>query len=186
MARKKTSDKVVETTVTYLEMGAPPARATRAAPLGRLAILRAEKPTVSFYHYLYGTIGEPWRWTDRRLMNDEGLREIIHDPKVEIYVLYVNGVPAGFAELDRRRSRDVELVYFGLVPEFIGHGLGAYLLDWAVHQAWTYDPERVWVHTCTLDHPRALRLYQRAGFVAYTRQVERVTAAAAPSGGGSG
>ena len=174
MTRKKPPGELVETTVTYLEMRSPPRRPATPAPLGKLAILRSEQPTVSFYRYLYNTIGEPWNWSDRRRLDDDALRAIIHDPKVEIYVLYAAGVPAGYVEIDLRRDREAEIAYFGLAPEYIGRGLGVFLLDWAIAAAWTHQPKRVWVHTCTLDHPRALPLYQRAGFVPYQRRTEKV------------
>ncbi|MCH7887909.1 MAG: GNAT family N-acetyltransferase [Proteobacteria bacterium] len=191
MARRDQLGEVLETTVTYLEMTSPPRRPATPAPLGKLAVMRAELPTVSFYRYLYNTVGEAWNWSERRRLDDEAMRAIIRHPEVLIYVLYAAGVPAGFAELDLRRAGEVELAYFGLTPEYVGRGLGAYLLDWAVAAAWTRKPKRVWVHTCTLDHPRALSLYQRAGFVVYKRRVEKVerlvpVALAAPSDGGSG
>ncbi len=186
----------IETTVTYLEMHQRPTRPTVPAPMGKFAILRAEEPTVSFYRYLYDTVGEPWNWTDRRVIGGDALAAIITDPKVEIFVLYAGGVPAGFVELDRRIEGEVELAYFGLLPDFIGRGLGRYFLDWAIHAAWESEPKRVWVHTCDLDDPRALPVYQRAGFTAYQRRVEEVVALEAlepgppaaadpPSGGGS-
>ena len=168
------AEDLVETTVTSLEMRSPPKRPPAPVPLGKFAILRAERPTVSFYRYLYDTIGEPWTWTDRRRMDDETLREIIHDPRVEISVLYAAGVPAGYFELDCRIEGEVELVYLGLIPDFIGRGLGRYLLDCSVATAWTREPGRVWVQTCTLDHPGALSLYQRAGFSPYKQEVEEV------------
>lgn len=174
MTRGKRSLPVVETTVTYLEMRERPKRPRAPAPFGRLAILRAHKPTISFYRYLYNTVGESWNWTDRRLLTDEELAAIIHDPKVEIYVLYADGVPAGYAELDLRREEEIELVYLGLIPEFVGRGLGEFLLDWAIETAWARTPRRLWAHTCTLDHPRALSTYQKAGFVPYMQQVEKV------------
>lgn len=166
----------IETVVTYLEMRTPPTRPAAPAPVGKLAILRAEAPTLSFYRYLYDTVGEPWNWTDRRVLPDDELGAVIRDPKVEIYVLYSGGVPAGFVELDKRREREVELAYFGLIPEFVGRGLGTFLLDWAVRAAWLDGPERVWVHTCTLDHPRAIAMYQRAGFTPYKQATEQVVA----------
>ncbi len=178
-ARAAANDDSIETTVTYLEMRAPPQRPARPTPMKRLAILRAEPPTVSFYRYLYERIGALWNWTERRLLDDEALAAIIGDERVEIYVLYVAGVPAGYAELDRRIEGEVEIAYFGLLPEFVGRGLGAYFLDWAVAAAWTRGPERVWLHTCDLDHPRALSVYQRAGFVPYRQQIERVPTEAA-------
>ena len=126
----------IETLVTYLEMRAPPARPPRPAPRSDLEIRRARRPTVSFYRYLYAAVGEPWTWTVRRCFSDAELQAILCDPRVEVNVLWVGGVPAGYAELDRRAPPDIELAYFGLMPEFIGQGLGGYLLDWAIHHAW--------------------------------------------------
>ncbi len=176
MARKKAPGEQLETTVTYLERTSPPRRPATPAPLGKLAVLRAERPTVSFYRYLYNTIGEAWNWSERRRLDDEALRAIIRHPEVRIYVLYAAGVPAGFAELDTRRAGEVELAYLGLVPEYVGRGLGGYLLDWAVSAAWLMAPKRVWLHTCSLDHPSALPMYQRAGFVPYDQRIETVAA----------
>ena len=156
--------------VTHLEMKARPAQPTLPAPR-RTALLRAEQPTLSFYRYLYNTIGERWLWYERRAMDDAALASIIHDPGTEIYVLYSGGVPAGYAELNRRAKKEIELAYFGLMPEFIGQGLGRYFLSWAVNCAWAYEPERLWVSTNNFDHPRALQSYQRAGFAPYHQEV---------------
>jgi GNAT superfamily N-acetyltransferase len=159
--------------VTYLEMTTQPANPKQRPPIEKLALLRAERPTVSFYRYLYNTVGEPWLWVDRRKMNDAALAAVIHDAKVEITVLYVGGVPAGFAELDRRGKDAVDLSYFGMIPEFIGMKLGPFLLNCAIDAAWAGGARKLTVNTCTLDHPKALQLYQRAGFVP-VRQVVRI------------
>ena len=156
--------------VTYLEMREPPRRANILPAAAKIALLRAEAPTASFYRYLYNTVGEPWFWYQRREITDDDLITIIHDSLVAIYVLYVDGVPAGYAELDSRKEPDIELAYLGLVPEFIGRGLGAYLLGWVIDEAWQKTPGRLWVHTCNLDHPRAVRAYQRAGFSPYRQE----------------
>lgn len=158
-------------TVTFLEMLAPPRRPPPPAPARPLALLRANKPTVSFYRYLYNTVGEPWLWHERRALDDLGLAAIIQDARVDIFVLYADGVPAGYAELDRRQEPDIELSFFGLMPEFIGQGLGRYLLGCAIAAAWTRNPKRFWLHTCNYDHPRAIAFYQRAGFVPYRQEV---------------
>lgn len=163
----------VRTVVTYLEMAEPQARIRPPPPLERLALLRAENPTVSFYRYLYAAVGEPWLWWFRRSLPDEELRAIIQDERVEIYVPYVAGVPAGFVELDRRTPGVCDIAYFGLMPEFIGRKLGPWLLDWAVEAGWkAAGTTRLTVNTCTFDHPRALLMYQRAGFKPL-RQVEK-------------
>ena len=166
---------MLDIVVTYLEMLKPPTRPTvPVPPVGKIALLRAERPTISYYRYLYNTVGEPWLcWERRRLSNDE-LARIIHDPLVEIYVLYVDGVPAGYAELDRRKQEEVELAYFGLVPEFIGRKLGPFLLNWAVDTAWFGKPKRLWVNTNNLDHPKALQIYQKAGLVPYRQETQTI------------
>jgi len=165
----------LETVITYLEMRDPPTRPAPPIPVGKIALLRAEAPTVSFYRYLYETIGEPWLWWERRVMSDQELSDIITNEAVEIYVLYVGGVPAGYVELDCRSTEEIEIAYFGLMSEFLGRGLGPYLLRWAIDQAWSHEPERVWVHTCNLDHPSALGVYQRAGFTVYDQKTEVVS-----------
>jgi GNAT superfamily N-acetyltransferase len=103
-------------------------------------------------------------------MDDEALTQNICDPMVEVNVLWVEGVPAGLMELDRRPELEIELFYFGLIPDFIGKGLGRFALDWVVDRAWSHRPSRFWVHTCDLDHPNALSVYQKAGFAIYDRQ----------------
>lgn len=157
----------VETTVTSLEMLERPTRPSLHPPGGRTAaLIRANPPTIAFYRWLYEGVGAAWTWTARRLLSDDALRAVILDPAVEIYVLHVGGVPAGFGEVDRRSGAEaVELSYLGLFPEFIGRGYGRYLLDAVVDLAWAAGPcSRLWVRTCSLDHPRALGGYQKAGF----------------------
>jgi GNAT superfamily N-acetyltransferase len=171
--------RTITTVVTYLEMTAPPAAPPRPAPRPGLEIRLARRPSVAFYRFLYATVGEPWTWTVRRWLSDAELRAILDDPRVEVTVLWADGVPAGYVELDRREPPDVEIGYFGLMPEFIGQGLGAYLLDWAIRHAWRARPRRLWLHTCDLDHPRALAFYQKLGFRIYDR---RTTEAHLPPG----
>ena len=161
----------LDCTITYLEMTERPARPPAVLPGGvYAALLRAREPSNRFYRFLYDTVGEPWLWYERRAMDDETLAAVIQDEKVEIYVLYVEGQPAGYAELDRRAEPDIELAYFGLLPDFIGRGLGAYLLTSALEIAWNTEPARVWVHTNTLDHAGALPLYQKCGFKPYKQE----------------
>ena len=163
----------VPVTVTYLQMTSPDRCSPVPGVLGPTAILRAERPTVSFYRYLYDTIGADWNWYMRRRLSDDELAAIIHDDRVEVFVLYVRGVPAGYVELDRRVEGEVEIAYFGLIPEYVGRGFGKYLLAWGLGRAWSYRPRRVWLHTCSLDHPRALGVYQRAGLEVYHREEVR-------------
>ena len=158
-------------TITRLEMTEKPGRSAAHPPHGTpTALLRAHHPTVAFYRFLYNSVGADWLWYERRAMDDDTLAAIVQNDAVEVYVLYVEGVPAGFAELDRREKTEIELAYCGLMPEFIGRGLGNYLLSTAIDIAWTYEPSRVWLHTNTFDHARALPLYQQHGFTAYDQE----------------
>lgn len=151
-------------------MRSKPQRPPLPVPQARLALMRAESCTASFYRYLYAAVGEPWLWYVRCAWTDDRLQTWLARPEVELSVLYVGGVPAGYYELERLASGETELCYFGLVHEFIGRGLGAYFLRAAVEAGWLGATRRLWVHTSTYDHPRALGLYQRAGFVVYRRE----------------
>lgn len=156
-------------TITYLEMTAKPLRLPRPTPAVKLALMRAERCTPSFYRYLYIQVGEPWLWFERRLWTDAQLQAHLARADIEVFVFYVGGVPAGYFEL-HRVERETELCYFGLVPDFIGQGLGFHFLQSAVDTGWLGTTQRLWVHTSTYDHPRALGLYQRAGFRVYQRR----------------
>ena len=149
----------------------------RPAPLPlntKVALLRAERPTVSFYRYLYNTIGESAFWCERRQLDDDAIGALLADPEIEIYVLYVGGVPAGFAELDLRETDEIELAYFGLIPEFLGPGLADYLLGWVVDEAWRRGPARLWLSTTNFEHPTVLAAYQKAGFLAVGQQTHQI------------
>lgn len=174
-ARPKTPKGKLEVVVTYLEMGHRPNRPLAPHRGEKLALMRVDRPVPSFYRYLYNTVGAPWLWFERRLMDDDTLCDIVHHHKVDVYVLYVGGNPAGFVELDSREPEDIEIAFVGLLPEFIGRGLGHYLLDWSVDQAWDEEPDRIWVHSCNLDHPHAIAVYQRAGFVPYRQETIVIT-----------
>ena len=151
-------------------MTRPPTSWFRRSRADDLTILRVREPTVAFYRFLYNHVGEAWLWYERRALADDALAEILNDSKVHVYVLYRAGAPAGYVELDYRVSDEVELAYFGLFPEQIGRGFGPWLLGWAVETAWASGPSRLIVNTCNLDHPKAIIVYQRAGFSPYKQE----------------
>jgi ribosomal protein S18 acetylase RimI-like enzyme len=161
---------VLEVVITHLEMTRRPRLPAPPPPALKLAVLRAPSISVPFYRYLYNTVGGPWLWYERQRLSDDVLAAVIRHPEVDVYVLYADGEPAGYAELDRRAMPDIELAYFGLIPAFIGQRLGPWFLHWVVDAAWTREPQRLWVHTCNLDHPRAIAHYQRAGFVPFKQE----------------
>lgn len=154
----------VAVTVTFLRMDARPAGPAPALPADTV-LVRLPRPSPSFYRYLYDTVGGPYIWWLRRTIPAAQLSELLASPGVSIHVLYRDYEPAGFFELDARAGGIVNLSYFGLMPNAIGHGLGTALLRAAIDQAWSIGPRAMTVNTCTADHPRALPTYLRAGFV---------------------
>ena len=132
-----------------------------------ITIRHVTQPTVAFYRQIYDAVGGQWNWSSRKKLPDADLARIISDPLVEIHLLLVGDGQAGFAELDRRQPGEIELVQFGLVAEFIGRGLGKYFLQWVIDKAFSYEPQRFWLDTCTDDHPAALPNYLKAGFTIY-------------------
>ena len=159
----------VEVTVHYLEM-LHAAHKTVAAPRDGLQVIASQRPTVAYYRFLYNSVGRDYRWLSRRKLSDDALASIIQDPLNELHVLHVDGTPAGFAELDRRQSNEIELTQFGLIADFIGQGLGKWFLQWTIDRVWSYGPSRFWLHTCSLDHAAALPNYTRAGFSEYKQE----------------
>lgn len=165
----------IDVVVNRLEMLAPPSAPQPKPPALKLAVLRAENITVAYYRFLYAEVGRDWTWYERRSVTDSDLAVAIQDPQVDVFVLHVGGQPAGYIELDRRRLPDeVEIRFFGLMPDFIGRGLGPWLLDWGVREAWRHAPRRTYVNTCSLDHPKALALYQRMGFTAFKQESKTI------------
>jgi GNAT superfamily N-acetyltransferase len=155
---------------TYIQMFANPGRVV-PPPREELTVIHAQKLTLAYYRFLYDAVGSNWNWTSRNKLSDAALAAIIHDPRDEVHVLFGDGVPAGFVELDRRVEGEIEIAQFGLMPEFIGQGLGRYFLQWSIDRAWSYNPKRLWLHTCTEDHPAALPNYLKAGFVVYKEEI---------------
>ena len=124
-----------------------------------------------FNRDLYLRVGEQWDWSDKRSWTDEQWKEYATAPELWTFAGYHDGLLAGYYELRRDRDGGVEIAYFGLLPEFIGRGLGGALLTNAIEQAWVCPhgivPTRVWVHTCNRDHPQALANYQARGMIIY-------------------
>ena len=170
--RASTLKELVDVTVYYLEMLSRPQRSV-PAPRDGLLILHAQTPSVPYYRFLYDAVGKQYYWLSRRKLSDDQLAAVLGDPCNELHVLHVDGSPAGFAELDRRQPGEIELVQFGLMADFIGQGLGTWFLQWTIDKAWSYQPRRLWLHTCSLDHPAAVPLYKKAGFVQFKEEAIR-------------
>ncbi len=158
--------------VTSLEMRTRPL--PRPLPPAPLRLVRWATPEPDKYRALFRRVGERWLWFSRLLLDDAALGAIIGDADVQVYAVEDRaGIEVGLVELDFRVPGECELAYFGLVPELAGKGLGDWLMAETLARAWTKGIARVWVHTCTLDHPAALGFYRRAGFGVFARAVER-------------
>ncbi|MGH8461915.1 MAG: GNAT family N-acetyltransferase [Stenotrophobium sp.] len=155
-------------TTWYLETRSPqelrPARVPDPAPL----IMHAQMPLPALNRFLYSAVGGDWHWTDRLGWSHARWLQYLDRPQLQTWVMHTCGTPAGYVELEAQAGGDVELAYFGLLPQFIGKGLGGHLLSVAIRRAWEmHAVKRVWVHTCTLDGPQALTNYQARGMVIY-------------------
>jgi GNAT superfamily N-acetyltransferase len=170
----------VKVTRTYLEMASAEELRPAAPPEPRPRIRRIEDCSVSLFRYLYQEVGRQFHWTDRLSWSDETVRGHLASPGVSIWVMYSGSDPAGYFELRQHEDRSVEIAYFGLLPAAIGRGWGKYLLTDAVRAAWDAGTHRVWLHTCTLDHPAALPNYLKRGFRPFRSEEYEVPAETAP------
>jgi GNAT superfamily N-acetyltransferase len=154
----------VEVERTYFEMAAPAELVPVESPDPRARVEKMAPCPVSLYRFLYQEVGRAYHWVDRRGWSDGEVAAHLARPEVSVYLLSVGEEPAGFFELVGHGDGTVELAYLGLLPAFIGRGLGGYLLTVAVREAWSRPARRLWLHTCSLDHPAAIPNYLRRGF----------------------
>jgi GNAT superfamily N-acetyltransferase len=158
------------TRVYYLKMEEPPnERLTMDSSISFVQLVKPIDP-VTYLKY-YEIVGFKLNWLDRLVMPKDQLGEKINSLKVHIYVMKVEQHDAGFLELVQEADY-VELLYFGLLPDFIGKGLGKYFLHWSIHKAWSYNPKWIQLNTCELDHANALPTYRRLGFNDYKMAME--------------
>jgi GNAT superfamily N-acetyltransferase len=157
-------------TVTFLEMHQKPLAEPEQIP-GTEFILQQKPIDVNEYRSYYYGVGEKHNWLDRMVMPDEELFSKINADNIDIYLFKVNNETAGYIEFIKD-PKFTEILYFGLMPAFIGKGLGKYFLQWVIAKAWNYDPEWIQLNTCTLDHPNALPNYKKAGFKEVRTEVQ--------------
>lgn len=155
---------------TYLDMLRPPSPLHPGPGKGyRLQPLAGD---LRRYRALFAAVGQPWLWFSRAGMSDGEVRAILGSPDVEAFAVLVEGQDAGLVELNFTSDRECELAFFGLAPAFIGRKLGPVLIAEAIRRAFVRPIGRLWLHTCTLDHPSALPFYIKAGFRPYRRALE--------------
>jgi ribosomal protein S18 acetylase RimI-like enzyme len=153
-----------QVTRTYLELAAPSELRAAAEPDPAPRIERLGECPASFYRYLYTEVGRAFHWTDRLPWSDDTIRAHLATPGLSLWLLTWQAALAGYFELKPYDDGSMEIAYFGLLPDYIGRGWGKHLLTQAALEAWRAGPTKVWLHTCTLDHPAALPNYVRRGF----------------------
>jgi GNAT superfamily N-acetyltransferase len=156
--------------VTHLEMTKRPV--LPPDPEGAWTLRRVHDPDLDWFRGLYRRIGEEWLWFSRLKMTDVELAAMIQSPQVEMHALVHAGRDEGVLEMDFGGAGQCELRLFGVSAKLIGGGAGRWLMNRALELAWARPVHRVWVHTCSFDHPSALAFYQRSGFRAFRRRIE--------------
>ena len=154
----------IEVTRTYLEMRDPTQLAGALSGGPRVRVERIPECPPALFRSLYAEVGRNYHWIDRLPWTDEDIVAHLSQPEISVWLMTEDEKTAGYFELRRWEKGFVEIAYFGLLPEFIGRGLGKHLLTRAVEQAWAEGANRVWLHTCTLDDPAALPNYLKRGF----------------------
>ena len=162
----------VETVITYLEMLSPDELRPKRSEDRRFSIRPVTVPQWKLNRFLYAFVGEGWNWTDKNIWSDEQWRAYAESPNLQTFVAYYDGSIAGYFEIERQEGKEVEITYLGLAREFLGRGLGGALVTRAVEEAWKWKVERVWLHTCTLDHSAALPNYLARGFKVYKTETK--------------
>lgn len=157
--------------VTCLEMCSKPQTRIIEFP-DHVELVFVATPDLDAYRDLYRKIGANWLWFSRLVMSDEELGAALNDKDVHVHVLRKNQEDIGLLELDFRQKGQCEIVFLGLTTDATGQGLGRALMNKAIAFAWSQNIERLWLHTCSLDHPNALAFYIRSGFSPYAFQVE--------------
>lgn len=155
--------------VTFLERRNPP---DPSPPSADFVARSAAAPTAAWYRGLYSRIGQNWLWFSRAVMPDEALTALITASTTEILTVEKDGAAVGLAELDFANPGEAEIVTFGVVPEAFGTGAAHALMAGALAAAFRPGVARVWLHTCTFDHPAAVRFYGANGFLAYKFAIE--------------
>jgi len=154
-------------TITYLEMHSASDLKPKRSHEPRFKIREATTKQWELNRLFYLFVGNRWAWNDKRNWTDEQWRSYAESDSLRTFLACYDGSPAGYYELRTGESGDIEIAILGLAPKFIGRGLGGALLTSALEDAWWLGPKRVWVHTCTLDHPDALANYQARGMKIY-------------------
>ena len=146
-----------------------------------LEIREAKIASPELGRFLYTAVGREWHWTDRLNWPYSKWLAHLERPEVEIWIAHLDGVITGYVEFERQPGESVEIVYLGLLRQFMGRGIGGLLLSETVERAFRTGARRIWLHTCSLDSPRALENYRARGFKLFDQETTLKDVPAAPT-----
>jgi ribosomal protein S18 acetylase RimI-like enzyme len=127
-------------------------------------ILLKKKPTIDLCKFFYKEVGRDFFWRDRLKWSNQDWLDYVNNDFFKLYILKYNNKLAGYYELlYDPKTNSMEIPYFGIFKEFYGKKIGGYLLTDALSTSFKQNITKVWVHTCTLDHPNALKNYLARG-----------------------
>ena len=162
--------------ITYVLEMTTPYQLRRPAGVRELEVQRLEVPCPEFSWFLHEAVGADYRWGGREHWGRRAWTEFVQRPELETWVAYSAGNPVGYYELENQDDGSVRIACFGLLRQFTGQGLGGYLLVRAVERCWEKGAERVWLRTCSHDHPHALSNYCARGFRIVATQADPANA----------
>jgi ribosomal protein S18 acetylase RimI-like enzyme len=147
--------------VTWLEI-ARPAPAGLPTPAG-LALRRLGAPDAPLFHTLFREVGRDWLWAGLIARPGADIAARLARADILSFAAEADGAAVGMLDLELT-AEGAEVVYFGFVRSWIGKGAGSWLMDQGKRAAAEAGAARLWLHTCSFDHPRALAFYRRQGF----------------------
>ena len=158
-------------TVQYLEMLNSGDHKPPTKVVDTVQIMEAQINLPLLNRAFYQWVGGPWQWLEKSTWSDQQWTEYVGREDIKTYIGYVLGTPMGYFEIEIQTNKEIQVLYFGLIPTFIGKGLGGSFLSRAIDVCWSYPVDRIWLHTCTLDHPSAIKNYLDRGFKIYKTEI---------------
>ena len=144
-------------------------------PIGNYSVDLLEPINFQLNKFFYKNIGKKHKWIDRLVWTEAQWIDYVSNENIKTYIFKFKNNLAGFFELiSHSEKKEVEIAYFGLLEEFQNKKLGSYLLSQAIQKSFNSDIERVWVHTCSLDHKNALNNYIARGMKIFKTELIRI------------
>ncbi|MBN2602387.1 MAG: GNAT family N-acetyltransferase [Candidatus Marinimicrobia bacterium] len=153
-----------EYTAYYLEITDPNDVTIDQSISENIQFKRLTDPLPLVNQSFYLKIGSDWNWIDRKFWTIDQWQAYANQTELETWIVHYDGLPAGYFELLHEPKQTVQIAYLGLFSEYTGKGIGKFITGFAIHRAFTSGAKRVWLSTCSLDHPAALKTYLKCGF----------------------